>query len=177
VTQCALVLGAAAGATGARGARVVAWLAVPTIALAECFSWYTTLTTNFVGSVFEESLWATTGALVGLAFLAVSRRFRDAERRYATAVGVIALAYVAFMCTVDVPMYRARHRRDEAAHRPYLGLLEGVRDATRRRVVTRRWNDWREEMPWMSLYFSVGVWLSIALVRHPRFARLERTGA
>ena len=40
-------------------------------------------------------------------------------------------------------------------------------------MVTRRWEDWREEIPWMSLYFSAAVWLSIALVRAPPLAREE----
>ena len=28
---------------------------------------------------------------------------------------------------------------------------------------THRWDDWKSEVVWMSLYFSVAVWLSIGL--------------
>jgi hypothetical protein len=71
------------------------------------------------------------------------------------------------MCTVDVPMYALRWRRDEARNARYLTVAEGVADAWQRRIVTRRWEHWREEIPWMSLYFSAGVWISIALMRAP----------
>jgi hypothetical protein len=32
-------------------------------------------------------------------------------------------------------------------------------------VVTHRWVDWKEEIPWMSLYFSAGVWVSIGVAQ------------
>jgi hypothetical protein len=38
-------------------------------------------------------------------------------------------------------------------------------------VVSHRWQDWQNEVAWMSLYFSVAVWLSIALVHAPVPAR------
>src|SRR5262249_41671707 len=60
VAQFALVLNQAARSAGVRSAEYLSWLIVPLIALAEVFSWYTTLTTCFIGSVFEESIWATT---------------------------------------------------------------------------------------------------------------------
>jgi hypothetical protein len=65
---------------------------------------------------------------------------------------------------VDVPMYltRWRHARSSGVH--YLSLREGLRDALQRRRVAHRWSEWRPEVPWMSLYFSVGVWLSLCLV-------------
>ena len=46
----------------------------------------------------------------------------------------------------------------------YLSLMEGLRDALLRRRVAHRWSEWRPEVPWMSLYFNVGVWLSFCLV-------------
>jgi hypothetical protein len=30
--------------------------------------------------------------------------------------------------------------------------------------VSHRWQDWKSEVAWMSLYFSVAVWISISLV-------------
>jgi hypothetical protein len=34
-------------------------------------------------------------------------------------------------------------------------------------VVSHRREDWKSEVAWMTLYFSVAVWLSIALVHAP----------
>jgi hypothetical protein len=45
-----------------------------------------------------------------------------------------------------------------------LTLATGLRDSHRRRHPTRVWEVWREEVPWMTLYFSFGVWTSLAMV-------------
>jgi hypothetical protein len=60
-------------------------------------------------------------------------------------------------------------RADDAAGKTFLTVREGIVDSATRRVVTRRFEDWRDEMPWMTLYFSAGVWISISLIRAPRF--------
>jgi hypothetical protein len=86
-----------------------------------------------------------------------------------SAAMMLGVAYVAFMCTVDVPMYLSRWLSDEANGRQYLSLGKGVRDVAARSRVTFDWEAWRTEMPWMSLYFSVCVWCSIALAHFPRF--------
>jgi hypothetical protein len=41
--------------------------------------------------------------------------------------------------------------------------LEGARDATVRWIVTHDFAEWRDEIPWMSLYFSAAVWSSLGL--------------
>jgi hypothetical protein len=168
VAQVALMLDAAARAAGSRVVLVLARLLVPLIAMAELFSWYTALTTNFAGSIVEESTWAVTFTLAIAAFAVLRNRMDGPVRKAATFAAVLAAGYVLFMCTVDVPMYWRRWVRDESAGKTYLSLAEGWRDSWGRRVVTRRWEDWREEMPWMSLYFSAAVWISIGMAGTPR---------
>jgi hypothetical protein len=41
--------------------------------------------------------------------------------------------------------------------------LEGLRDASTRWVVTHDLAEWKDEIAWMSLYFSAAVWASLAL--------------
>jgi hypothetical protein len=85
---------------------------------------------------------------------------------------VAGTAYVAFMFLVDVPMYWSRWIADSANGRHYMSIAQGVHDAAVRRIVSYRWQDWKSEVVWMSLYFSVAVWLSIALIHAPeRLAR------
>jgi hypothetical protein len=43
-------------------------------------------------------------------------------------------------------------------------IADGLEDA-RRRVVSYRWDDWKTEVVWMSLYFSAAVWISVSLVQ------------
>jgi hypothetical protein len=168
VAQWTLVLKEWCRATGSPVGLQIARLLLPLIVIAETCSWYSALTTNFLGSVFEESLWAITATLAAgiLAFLWL--RTGKGTARYMGTMLLMNCAYVLFMCTVDVPMYWRRWKEDDAARKPYLSLKEGWRDASTRRILTRRWQDWRDEVPWMSLYFCGGVWLSLGLIRAPR---------
>ncbi|HXI57825.1 MAG TPA: hypothetical protein VNO55_17285 [Polyangia bacterium] len=140
-------------------------LIVPLIVVAEVSSWYSALTTNFIGSVVEESLWAVTSALATVGLVALLPRYQGLRRRFIGLAIVLNVAYMAFMCGVDVPMYFNRWRADQLVAKPYLTLRQGWADAQERRVVTHRWVDWKEEVPWMSLYFSAGVWVSIGLAQ------------
>jgi hypothetical protein len=175
VAQCALALRHYARAAGFRAGVTVTWLMVPAIALAEVCSWYTALTTNFAGSIIEESLWTVTFAMAALSLARLGWSEVGPARVLLRTAAILSAAYVAFMATHDVPMYVSRWRAATANHAHYLTFSEGWADATERQVVTRRWEDWREEIPWMSLYFSAGVWISLALaVLEQRDARARR---
>jgi hypothetical protein len=71
------------------------------------------------------------------------------------------------MFLVDVPMYWSRWVADEVSGRHFMSIAQGAHDASERWVVSHRWQDWKSEVVWMSLYFSVAVWISIALVHAP----------
>jgi hypothetical protein len=177
VAQWTLVLGIYARGIRSNAAARAARCLLPLIAIAECFSWYSALTTNFIGSVVEESIWAASATLMtGVLTLTWLRRNRARPRfggKFLAAAIALNVAYIVFMCTVDVPMYATRWRADQIAGKHYLSINDGYRDSIARWIVTRRWDDWRHEIPWMSLYFSAGVWISIALVRAPPLARDE----
>jgi hypothetical protein len=166
--QWALLLHKIAEDAGACFWMRVARMLVPLIAVAQICSWTAVLTTSYLGNAFEESIWALAGTLVIVGFLALRSRTAAAYRPFVTAGLVLGVAYVTFMCTVDIPMYVARWLADEARGRVYLSLGQGLWDVGSRWTVTYAWEAWQTEIPWMSLYFSVGVWCSIALVHAPR---------
>jgi len=70
---------------------------------------------------------------------------------------------LAFLATVDVPMYLTRWRAGIADCIRPLSPLEGLRDASVRWIVTHELAEWKNEIAWMSLYFSAAVWVSLAL--------------
>ncbi len=182
VAQWALVLGEVSRATGSRSGMRSAFAMVPMIAVAETFSWYSVLTTSNLGHVVEESLWGLCAALMVASLAAIWPRCSTRLRPLLAAWCAAGIAYVIFMFFVDVPMYWSRWIADEAGGRGYLGIAQGALDALDRRVVSHRWADWQSEIAWMSLYFSVAVWMSIALIhtpvsaRHPRGASLNAHG-
>jgi hypothetical protein len=152
----------------------VSRLLVPFIAVAEVCSWYAVLTTSYLGNSLEESIWALSALLATVSAASVWPRLHSRQRPLLVGGLGFGLAYVMFMVTVDVPMYLTRWLADRQSGRAYLGLLAGLRDVSFRWVVTHGWEAWRTEIPWMSLYFTVTVWASIALMNAPALSGVAR---
>lgn len=172
VIQWAIVLRALGKLADSDTAKTVAWLIVPLIMVAEWCSWYAVVTTDYLGNVFENSLWTATFLLIALALTRLAPRFRGlAKAAIATTLFGIA-GYVVFMVTVDVPLYLSRWHAEIAAGHAFLNLAAGFHDVADRLVVARDFRDWRHEIPWMTLYFSVAVWASLALAAFPLVAHL-----
>jgi hypothetical protein len=169
IAQWALLLHKIATDAESRFGVVVSWLLVPMIVVAEICSWYAVLTTAYIGNAVEESIWALSAVLLIVSFLRLWPRCAAAYRPFLASAMVLGVVYVIFMCTVDIPMYASRWLADQASGREYLSISQGLWDVWARWNVTFDWEQWRTEVPWMSLYFSVGVWSSLALVHMPRF--------
>ncbi len=167
VAQWALLQREIAHVTGSRAGRVIARAVVPLIAVAETCSWYSVLTTSNLGHVIEESLWGLSATLLVANLLINQERLSPAMRPFLRTVCLIGVGYVLFMFSVDVPMYWERWIADEAVGRHYLSLSQGIADASGRWIVSHDWHIWKTEVAWMTLYFSVAVWLSIAMVHAP----------
>lgn len=167
VAQWALMLRGASRATDSHVGKCAAAVMVPLIAVAESFSWYSVLTTSNLGHIVEESIWGLCAGLMVASLLALWPRCAPNQRPLLAGWCAAGVIYVAFMFLVDVPMYWSRWLADEASGRGYLSLAQGLADVSGRWTVSHRWEDWKSEVIWMSLYFSLAVWLSIALVHAP----------
>jgi hypothetical protein len=161
--QWALFLVQSARVTGNRFVRGASLAVVPTIAVAEGCSWYAVLTTDNIGHVAENSLWGLTAALVLCSMFVVRGVWKAERRRMLLTWCVTGAAYVTFIFLSDVPSYWLRWVHDGRCGQHYLTIAQGLHDVATRWVVSYRWVDWKSEVTWMSLYFSVGVWVSISL--------------
>lgn len=162
--QWALILHRMALLSDSLPVRTVSLLIVPIIVLAEGFSWYAVLTTAQRPHALENSTWGVTAALVVISLLALEPH-RVAGLYLPMIVWCVGgAAYVAFIFLFDVPGYWSRWHADQTSGRRYLSIAQGVLDAWRRRIVSYRWELWKNEMLWMSLYFTLGVWSSVSLV-------------
>jgi len=161
--QWAIILYQLGTMTGSDTTVNAAWVIMPLILIAECFSWYAVLTTHYLGNAIENSIWAVAFFIVGFGLCRLLPEF-DGEVRVILVVTIIGIAgYLAFLMTVDVPMYLNRWRTEVGDGSKLLGPLEGLRDVSTRWVVTHDLAEWKEEIAWMSLYFSGAVWASLAL--------------
>jgi len=161
--QWAMILHQLGTMTGADTTLNAAWVIVPLILIAECFSWHAVLTTNYLGNAIENSIWAAAFFIVGIGLCRLLPEF-DGPARLVLGIAITGIAaYLAFLMTIDVPMYLGRWRAGAADGNKLLGPLEGLRDVSTRWVVTHDLAEWKDEITWMSLYFSLAVWASLAL--------------
>src|SRR6516225_7775692 len=163
VAQWAIILSQLGGMADADTALNAAWVIVPLIIIAELCSWYAVLTTNYLGNAIENSIWAIAFLVVGIGLCRLLPEFNGPVRMFLAAAIMGIIGYLAFLITIDVPMYFSRWRANLADGSRLLGLVEGARDASTRWVVTHDIAHWKGEIAWMSLYFSAAVWASLAL--------------
>jgi hypothetical protein len=136
---------------------------LPLIAGAEVLSWFAVLTQNDLFHALENSVWPLT-VVIAVFFLATRWPY-ESERGRMTILGAVgcAAAYVVFMAAYVVPMYLARWQPDQT----YLSVADGVGQVLQRCTVEHDWALWWQDAAWLTPYFTVCVWLSIALAHVP----------
>jgi hypothetical protein len=161
--QWAMILRQLGGIVGGGTTLNIAWAIVPLILAAQCCSWYGVLTTNYLANAVENSIWAVAFLVVGIGLCRLLPEF-DGPVRISLLVAIAGIAgYLSFLMTIDVPMYLGRWQAGLADGRRLLRPLEGLHDVSTRWVVTRDFAQWKDEIAWMSLYFTAAVWASLAL--------------
>jgi hypothetical protein len=160
--QCALFVQRLSMLTGVMLLDGVARVFVPVVVLAELVCWYAVLSLNHIGHAIEELLWALLMLLLAMASGTAAFAAHGSLRVMLIAGGIVYGVGAGLTLAVDVPMYVQRWRVHAAGG--YLTLAMGLRDSRHRRHPTLAWDVWRAEAPWMTVYFSVGVWTSLAMV-------------
>ncbi len=181
--QWAIILHQLGTMTGADTTVNAAWIIMPLILIAEGFSWYAVLTTNYRGNAIENSLWAVAFFIVAIGLCRLIPEFHGPVR-VILAIAIVGIAaYLAFLMTIDVPMYLNRWRAKAGDGSRHVHPLDGLRDVSTRWTVTHDLAEWKDEIAWMSLYFSAAVWASLALCvfyaleRHLPHYRVDATVA
>jgi hypothetical protein len=145
------------------GAVLAAATVVAIIAVAEILSWLAVLTRNDFFHAAENALWTVAAALAA-AFLASRWSYEGALGRTVILAAIACAAvYVGFMAAYVVPMYLRRWEPGGS----YLSPGEGLRQVLEHCTVERDWAKWRQDAAWLTPYFTLAVWMSIALAHVP----------
>ncbi|GMI26160.1 hypothetical protein TeGR_g2082 [Tetraparma gracilis] len=144
------------------------------IACAECFSTYATITKNSLFFTLEEGSWVVAGvtcispALV-LLVSAFRRRINPLQgrkyiRRYLIVMCTFMIVYDVWGVTTDVPSNFSRYMDErDTTPSPWLSFKDGLAEVTGSCTLDRSWETWSGYLLWMTSYFSLGVWSSVAL--------------
>jgi hypothetical protein len=150
--------------TGSPAIAAIGCAVLPIVVVAELACWFAVATLNHIGHAVEETLWSIVIVLVASGLVLYGARAAGATP-ILVPIGVLAAAGAALLIlAVDVPLYVRRWRVGRRAGLRYLRIGDGLKDADVRRRVTQRRIDWQQEMLWMSLYFSAGVWVSLGMI-------------
>ena len=154
--------------------NVLANFVVVLISAAECFSTYATVTKNSLFFTLEEGSWVVAGVtcITPALFILVRayRRVEDPSRRDPM-IRLYLTIFVGFMFVYDIwgvstdvrsNWNRYIEERDEVPS-PWLDFHTGLDQVTGLCNLDRSWETWSGYLLWMTGYFSLGVWSSLAL--------------
>lgn len=149
------------------------WLAFVVYIVAEVCSYYNVATTNELWCAIEVGLDGLSYLIMLPASIYLLLQCPDAltassAKKYLAIMVPLTLLYPAYNFYIDAPMYMRRYAADQAAGKQYFGFIQGLEDAASRRIFTHNFNDWKEDMSWMVLYFSVGALWGIMQMYAPR---------
>jgi len=167
ILQLSIMLYEGGKYTGNKTIQNMAKIPFPLIVIAECFSWYACTTTNYMGTIIEESLWAVSAGIILTGLLISRSKYIEKQLKFIHLSIVFCAAYVVYMVTVDVPQYIRGYIANQADGKVYSTLADGFREVATQWTYTRAHTDWQYEFVWMTLYFSLAVWLSIYLMNAP----------
>ena len=163
-SQCALLLFKLSHSIGAPIIRTIGLTVLPIVIIAELACWFAVVTLNHIAHAVEELLWSIMVALVAAGLVIYSQHTGGGLPVWIVTGLIASAGTTALIVFVDIPLYIARWRTGRRAGLRYLRIRDGLKDAFVRRHRTHASEHWRNEVLWMSLYFSAGVWVSLAIV-------------
>ncbi|OLP95273.1 hypothetical protein AK812_SmicGene22640 [Symbiodinium microadriaticum] len=86
---------------------------------------------------------------------------------FAIALTIFCLGYVPYMAAVDVPSYWEAYDVQKLEGIEPNGFKQGVWNAFTYREQTRALSSWQSNLLWKTVYFTLGPWLSLAMMTAP----------
>ena len=147
--------------------QYAAWAIPIFMTVAQAFCWHSILTLNHITQAIESFLWAA-GFSWMAALLTIIALDTNGVVHFLAISGVLAsLAFVAYAVAIDIPLYIRRFHSGRALGQNYLSITYGAKDAWNRREMSHSWDRWKDDALWLTPYFSVGAWISMALIFLP----------
>ena len=143
------------------------------IFVAEIFSWIGIATKAQIWNGFEETIWLCVGLhlTISCVYIMCSKHTKktctQSDKECLLWFIVLGALYCAFMAFIDVPMYVQRFAMDNEKGVNYLWFSDGIIELMSCKMVVRSFDIWWEDIPWMTCYFSGGVWTSQYFINIP----------
>ena len=161
---------------------------IPIIILAEVFSWSGSITEYQPWNISEEIMWLiATLIFIGLSLYILStiKNIKSPKIKsvynFFTITIPIATVFAGFLAIIDIPMYIKKWKKDKKLEikpikietikdfvldfkeKHKLNYNRKINDLQQCRKVDQSFAEWKNEIPWLTGYFTIGVWSSFAL--------------
>ena len=143
------------------------------ITIAQFFCWMGIISKDANYNAIEESLWTIFGSSKFIIYLILllninqlkQTKYVKSIKRILPYILIFSFSYIFFMVNIDVPMYLKRAKVNKKNNIKYNDFVDGVNTLTKCQKITKSYQDWKEDIPWLSLYFSLSVWASIIILK------------
>jgi len=138
------------------------------ITIAQIFCWVGIVTSDPNYNAIEESLWTVFGIskfiMYTYIFAKISKTNNINANKIKKIIPIIlisTLAYITFMVVRDVPMYIENAKNHVGG---YNSLPVGLKKLSKCIEVTHSYKKWKDDIPWLTGYFTLTVWTSMFIL-------------
>ena len=144
----------------------------PLIILAQIFCWIGSITKDTQWNALEESLWAIF-ALVKVVIYSIMyyNIYKISNNKLTNSIKLLKMlipfivifmsVYFIYMVCIDVPLYIKKSKNYKGKLN---SLFQGLKELSLCRVVTFSYKKWKNEIPWLTSYFTLAVWFAIFML-------------
>ena len=161
----------------------------PLVSTAELFSWLGCISKYYLWNAIEESLWMISSVLLVitscLLYYIITCYYNNKKiiyiKKLLKFIIIFGIPFVLFMIVVDVPMYVNRWNENingsyiEDFKEKYNKLTyQSLVEFDTCKKISKDYSIWRPEMPWLTGYFTLGVWSShIIAIWYINFTKIK----
>ncbi len=165
--QLGLLVHQLGGYAGLPLVQSAAWVIPILMTIAQAFCWHSILTLNHITQAVESFLWAAGFSWMAALLTIIALDTNGVVHILAITGALGSAAFVTYAVVIDIPLYIRRFYSGRALGQKYLSITQGASDAWHRREMSHSWERWKDDALWLTPYFSVGVWFSMALIFLP----------
>ncbi len=159
---------------------------LPIIIMAEIFSWVGCSTKYELWNALEESLWCIAGIIIFIISTLLYNNLSNLKKNlkdeslsnFLFICILTSFIYIIFMLYNDIPFYIEKWKKNYSKNYNSLSydnikkdfgkknknLISNLLDMNNCDKVCNDYEEWKDEIPWMTGYFTLGVWSCIAMV-------------
>jgi hypothetical protein len=143
------------------------------ITIAQIFCWIGIVSQDPSYNMIEESIWTIFASIILVIYLTLNSRISKLPsspklnklKSIMPFILIGCVLYILFMILNDVPMYYKRSQELRKNNAPYKNLYDGIEDMKKCKKVTSSFKEWKEDIPWLTFYFTFSVWGAIIMLK------------